>query len=210
MRIVAPRQRRIEGFVGVEIETGDAVFAGFDAVHQFRQAVIAGRAANQAHVRRLLEDFFAFVLRHAAQHAEDFTLGFLPFEIGEPRKDLLLGFVSDAAGVVENEPRRHGVGNFLVTLREQRATHFFAVVNIHLTAESFQIERLFRHGKPNFPKYSSRPGPFPSGEIRVRQASNESGGNTSKAEGKVETAGRLYKESSGLSAIPGAILGHAG
>ncbi len=40
-----------------------------------------------------------------AQHAEDFTLGFLPFQIGEPRKDLLLGFVSDAAGVSSRETR---------------------------------------------------------------------------------------------------------
>jgi hypothetical protein len=45
---------------------------------EFRQAVVARRPANQADVRRALEDPFAFLLRHAAQHGEHPALPAVP------------------------------------------------------------------------------------------------------------------------------------
>jgi len=59
--------------------------------------------ANHGDVRRALENLLAFLLGDAAQHAKDLAF-FLEFlVVSEAMKDLLLRFVADGAGVVEDE-----------------------------------------------------------------------------------------------------------
>ena len=55
-------------------------------------------------MRRLLEDLLPLMLRDAAEHAEYLAGGLGSFEIGEPRKDLLLGLIANAARVIEDQP----------------------------------------------------------------------------------------------------------
>ena len=74
MRIVAARERSIEGFGGIEAEAGDALVAGFELHQHFRQPGVAGGPGDQADVRRPIEDLLAFLLGDAAEHAEDFAL----------------------------------------------------------------------------------------------------------------------------------------
>ena len=57
-------------------------------------------------------------------------------------EDLLLGFVADGTGVVEDQP---GVGFVLhagVALLLQGAYDFFGVMGVHLAAEGFDVESL--------------------------------------------------------------------
>ena len=145
MRIVAARERRVEGFVGIEAEAGDALVAGFELHQHFGQFRVARRTRHQAHMRRALEDFLAFLLGHAADDGEDLSLPGLALEMLQAVEDLLLGFIADAAGVVENVVRRFDGFDLRVALLEQRADDFFGVVGIHLAAESFDVEGLF-HG----------------------------------------------------------------
>ena len=74
MRIVAARERRIESLVGIEAQAGDAPVAGFELHQHLAAAWYSWPTRHQADVRRALEDLLAFLLRHAAQHAEDFAL----------------------------------------------------------------------------------------------------------------------------------------
>ena len=74
MRIVAARERRVEGFVGVEAQPGNAPVARLELHQHFRQLRVAGRPGHQAHVRRRLENVLAFLLRHASQNPEHFAL----------------------------------------------------------------------------------------------------------------------------------------
>ena len=61
----------------IEAQAGDAPVAGLQLHQHFGQLRVAGRAGHQADVRRALEDLLAFLLRHAAEHAEDFALAAL-------------------------------------------------------------------------------------------------------------------------------------
>ena len=47
-------------------------FPGFQFRDQIGQLAVARRAAHQAHPGRALEDLLAFLLRDAAQHADNF------------------------------------------------------------------------------------------------------------------------------------------
>jgi hypothetical protein len=74
VRIVAAGERRIESFVGVQAQAGDAAVARFELHQHLGQLGVAGRAGHQADVRRALENLLAFLLRHASEHAEHFAL----------------------------------------------------------------------------------------------------------------------------------------
>jgi hypothetical protein len=54
-------------------------------------------------MRSAFKDLLAFLLGHAAEYAEFLPLCLQLFEIGEAMKDLLLGFVTDRAGVVKDK-----------------------------------------------------------------------------------------------------------
>src|SRR5579875_3086704 len=55
MRVVAARERRIEGLIGIEAQAGDAAIARFELYQHFGKAIVTGGSAYQADVRRLLE-----------------------------------------------------------------------------------------------------------------------------------------------------------
>ena len=77
-RIVAPRDIGFESFVGIEIETHHAAAARFDLGDKFGQLAVACRSADETDPRRALENVFAFLLRQASEHADDFICSRLP------------------------------------------------------------------------------------------------------------------------------------
>jgi hypothetical protein len=85
-------------------QPGDAALALFELYQHLRQFGVTRRARHQAHVRSLFENLLAFLLRHAAEHAEDLALARIALELLQPVKHLLLGLVADAARVVQHQP----------------------------------------------------------------------------------------------------------
>ncbi len=96
-------------------------------------------------MRRAVENLLAFLLRHAAQHAEDFAFAGLALEILQAIENLLLGLVANAACVVEHQPGVFRRLHLRVALLQKRADDLFGVVHIHLAAESFDVEGFPRH-----------------------------------------------------------------
>ena len=86
-------------------------------------------------MRRPLEDLFALLLRHAPEHAKDLVLA-RALEILEAVEHLLLGFIADAAGVVQHESGVFRRSDLRVALFHERADHLFGIVHVHLAAES--------------------------------------------------------------------------
>ena len=75
MRIAARGEFGLERLVGLAVvEPGDARSPGFDLYQHLGQIAIRGRSGDQRHVRRALENLLAFLLRHAAEHAEALAL----------------------------------------------------------------------------------------------------------------------------------------
>ena len=140
MRVIAARERRIEGLFGIQAEPGDAPVAGFELHQHFAEARVAGRAGHQADMRRPFENLLAFLLRHAAQHAEDFAFARFALEILQTVENLLLGLVANAARVEKHQSGRIRRRNLRVALGQERACDLFGVVGIHLAAECFQVE----------------------------------------------------------------------
>ncbi len=108
------------------------------------QVAVAGRAGDERDVRRALEDLFAFLLRDAAEHGELLALALEPLVLVQAVEDLLLGFVADGAGVVEDQPGVGFVRHLDVALMLQRADDLFGVVGVHLAAEGLDVKGL-RH-----------------------------------------------------------------
>ncbi len=90
-------------FVGVGIQARDAPVPFFDLREQFRKFAITGRAAHQADPRGALENFFAFLLRHAAEHTDDFPGVLSGLELPQTGKDFLRRLLANAAGVIEDD-----------------------------------------------------------------------------------------------------------
>ncbi len=63
-------------------------------------------------------------------------------ELLEPVKNLLLGFVADTAGVVEDQLRLFGRFHLLVALMEQRPDDLLRIVRVHLAPEGLDVEGL--------------------------------------------------------------------
>jgi hypothetical protein len=103
VRVVAAGERGVERLFGIEAQPGDAAGAGFKLHQHLAEARVAGRSANQADMRRALENLLAFLLRHAAQDTEDLALAGA-LELLQAVEDLLLGLIADAARVVEDQP----------------------------------------------------------------------------------------------------------
>jgi|SRR5579871_1026867 len=58
-------------------------------------------------------------------------------------KDLLLGFVADGAGVVEDQSRFFYGLDLAISLVHQCADDFLRVMHIHLAAKGFKVKRFF-------------------------------------------------------------------
>jgi hypothetical protein len=108
-RIVARGELGVESLVGVQAQAGNAPLACFEPRHQLRELRVAGGASDQRDVRCGIEDRFAFLLRHAAQHAEFLRLhpshALAPLRLRGPmfvqaHEDLLRRLLADAASVV--------------------------------------------------------------------------------------------------------------
>ena len=144
MRIVAARERGVEGFLGIETQSGDAAVPCLELNQHLRKFGVARRSGDQAHVRSLLKNALAFLLGDAADHGEDFSLA-VSLELVEAVKDFLLGFVANAAGVVDDQLGRFGIGDLRVTAVNERADDLFGVVRVHLAAEGLDVEGLLGH-----------------------------------------------------------------
>ena len=64
------------------------------------------------------------------------------FVIGKTMKDFLLGLIADGAGVVEDEASVFDGRNLAIALGNERADDLLGVMDVHLAAESFEVERL--------------------------------------------------------------------
>lgn len=99
--------------------------------------------------------FFAFLLGHAAQHSKLLALFLQLLVVVQPVEDLLLGFITDGAGVVEDQAGFLYSLDLAVAFRDERAYDFFRVVRVHLAAKGFQVEglgRLTRHSVSIIPR----------------------------------------------------------
>src|SRR5438552_3479277 len=90
--IVAAREFCFEGFVGVGVETSDALFPSFELRKQLRKFAVTGGAANQIDPRRAVKYFLAFLLRDAAEDADFFRLAGHFTKLAEAGKNFLRGF----------------------------------------------------------------------------------------------------------------------
>ncbi len=77
------------------------------------------------------------------------TPNFLPcflhlLVIGEAIENFLLGLVADRAGVVENQIGLFDRLDLPIAFLHERPHDLFGVVDVHLAAESFEVERLLR------------------------------------------------------------------
>ena len=95
-------------------------------------------------MRSAVENLFAFLLGHAAEHAEHFALAGA-LELLQPVEDLLLGLIADAAGVVEDQRGFLGRFHLRIALLHQRADDLLRIVGIHLAAEGFDVESFPSH-----------------------------------------------------------------
>ena len=102
--VLAGGELGLEGLVGLAVvEAGDAGLAGFKAAEHLGQLAVRGGAGDERHIGRSLEDLFALLLGDATEHAEALA-GFVQLlVVVEAVEDLLLGFVADGAGVVEDQ-----------------------------------------------------------------------------------------------------------
>src|SRR5207253_3645420 len=99
VRIIAGGERSIEGFFGIERESGDAAVAGFELHQHLAEPRVAGRTGYQRDIRRPLENLFAFLLGHTAEHANDLSLAGIALEVLQPIEDFLLRLIPNAAPI---------------------------------------------------------------------------------------------------------------
>ena len=91
-------------------------------------------------MRGALENLFAFLLRHAAEHAELFALGQELLVVRQTMENFLLRLVADGAGVVENQVGLLDRFYLFISFVDERADDLFGVVDVHLATEGFEVE----------------------------------------------------------------------
>ena len=120
--------------------------SGFQLHQHLREIAVAGRSADQGDVRGAIENLFAFLLRYATEDSELLALLEEFLVIVEAVENLLLRFIADGAGVVENQVGLLDRVYLLIAFVDQRADDFFRVMDVHLAAEGFQVEGFVRGG----------------------------------------------------------------
>jgi len=93
-------------------------------------------------MRRALENLFAFLLGHAAQHSKLLALGQQFFVVRQPMEHFLLRLIPDGAGVVQNQVGLLDRLHLAIAFMHQGADDFFRVMHVHLAAEGFEVEGL--------------------------------------------------------------------
>src|SRR5579871_629152 len=143
VRVGAGGEVGLEGEIGLAVvEAGDAGFAGFEAGKHLGEVAVGSGSGYEGDVGGLLEDALAFLLGDAAEDGKLFALALEALVLVEAMEDLLLGFVADGTGVVEDQA---GIGFVLdagVALVLKGANDFFRIMGVHLAAEGFDIESL--------------------------------------------------------------------
>src|SRR6185369_15773854 len=105
---------------------------------------------------RSFENLFAFLLRHASQHAKLLSLLLKFFVVVQAVERFLLGLVADRAGVVENQVGVFDCLDLLIPLRHERAYDFFRVMDVHLAAKCLEVKGLARLTLHTYCKYNPR------------------------------------------------------
>ena len=91
-------------------------------------------------MRRLFEDFLAFLLGYAAEHRKRFPLAMFFLELVQPVEHLLLSLIADAAGVVKDQLGFLRGFNLLIPLMQQCADDLLRIVGVHLAPERLDVE----------------------------------------------------------------------
>src|SRR5439155_19322935 len=115
--------------------------SSFQSREHIRQFAVTCRTTDQPHPRRALENLFAFLLRHAAQHSDDLAFAlFLPV-FTQTRENFLRRLFANAASVVKDQGSGFRRLYLLIPARQQEASDLFRIVVIHLAAECLKEER---------------------------------------------------------------------
>ncbi len=143
---IRPRgELRLKRLVGLAVvQPGNAGFSRFQPHQHLRQLAIRSRPGNQRHVGRTLKNALAFLLRHTPQHAKTLALLVQLFVIVQPVKNLLLRFIANGTGIVENQTGVFFRLHLRVPLGPEGADDLFRIVHVHLAAERFEVKRLRR------------------------------------------------------------------
>src|SRR5208282_5373865 len=92
MRIRASGELGLESLLGLTIvESRDVLASLLELREHLRELAIRRRPGNDRHIRRALEDPFAFLLGNAAKHGEALALFVQRLVVVEAVEDLLLG-----------------------------------------------------------------------------------------------------------------------
>ena len=140
-RIVAPGHSQGERHIVKRIEVDDGTMLGCRCRDQHRQPPDRLRSDDDVgDTGRAAQDGIAFLLRDATGNSDDrivtLLVGKLP-KLAQACVQLVLGPLTNAAGVDHDHVRVTGLaGGFITSLLEQ-AGHALRVVNVHLTAERF-------------------------------------------------------------------------
>ena len=92
-----------------------------------------------------LKDSLTFLLGNASDDGEHLPLAGSSFELVETVEYLLLGFVTNAAGVVQNESGGFGSVDLAVAALNESPDDLLGIVRVHLAAESLDVKRLIGH-----------------------------------------------------------------
>ena len=143
MRVGTGSELGFKALVGLAIvEAGDVAVPGLDLYQHLRKITVRRRAAHHGDVRSAVEDLFPFLLGDAPENAEDLSLLLIFLVVREPVKDLLLGFVTNRAGIVEDQVGfLHGL-YLAIAFGDERADDLFRVMHVHLAAEGLEVKLL--------------------------------------------------------------------
>ena len=108
-----------------------------------RQAMQGLRAKDHVHIGRTLDDGGAFLAGHAATHTDHHPLFFEVLDAAEVGEHLLLGLLTDGAGVEEDQVGLFGVvGRGVAFGGVHDVGHFVRVIFIHLAAIGLDVDLL--------------------------------------------------------------------
>ncbi len=142
----APLNFQSRGLLAVQAEGELRPSSFLDLRDQLGQAGKLARAANDIDMRRPPADQLLVLLRHAAQHAHN--LARMPLLVSaQPAQraiNLVLGMLTDAAGVEQNDIGLGGLMDQLIALPAQTSHDQLAVEHVHLAADGFDVE-FFGH-----------------------------------------------------------------
>ncbi len=119
------------------------------AGNQLGELVVGLRTNHQIHSRRAVHDLLTFGLGDAAGDGDGHTALATCFlflthftQATDFRIDLLGGLFTDMAGIQKNQIGALGLVGDFIAQRTQDIDHALAVIDVHLTAVSLNVELL--------------------------------------------------------------------